>query len=80
MEVEVRIFAGLNKYVPGTENGEPFSVALPEGATGGDLIKKLQIPEAEAFVFLVNGRREDFTKPLQNEDRVGIFPPVGGGA
>ncbi|ADG82983.1 MoaD/ThiS family protein [Thermincola potens] len=79
MELEVRLFAGLHKYVEGTKSGEPFTVHAGENATIADLLKQLGIPEKAAFVTLVNGSASPASTVLKDRDRVGIFPPVGGG-
>lgn len=79
MKVEVRVFAGLQKYINGVSSGVPFEVELGSQATGMDLLNKLDIPKEEAFVFMVNGCREELGTVLKEGDRVGIFPPVGGG-
>lgn len=79
MKVEVRLFAGLHKYTTGVSSGVPFEVELGSSATGLDLLEKLGIPIEEAFVFMANGSRAELGSALQEGDRVGIFPPVGGG-
>ncbi len=79
MTVEVRLFAGLIKYVSGTRNGEPFKVTLLEPSTVSDLLNQLNIPEKEAFLTIVNGMAVSHSSVLENGDRVGIFPAIGGG-
>ncbi len=93
MQVEVRLFAGLRKYLTARKIGEPSYVKLggpgghsPEGndtrdgsTKVGDLLAKLGIPPEDAFVVMVNGRRQELGWTLQDGDRVGIFPPIGGG-
>ncbi len=79
MTVEVRLFAGLNKYVQGTGSGEPFAMALEEDDTLEGLLSRLGIPRREAFVTMVNGQASPITTVLKDNDRIGIFPAVGGG-
>lgn len=79
MTVEVRLFAGLTRYVTGTVNGEPFKVNLNRQSTVSDLLTRLNIPEKEAFLTIVNGTASPHSAVLENGDRVGIFPPIGGG-
>ncbi|MGE5576127.1 MAG: MoaD/ThiS family protein [Syntrophothermus sp.] len=43
------------------------------------MLARLGIPPGEAFVVMVNGRRQDLGWTLKDGDRIGIFPPVGGG-
>ena len=79
MQLEVRVFAGLEKYISGARFGEPINVELPANATGRDLINKLNIPEEQVFSFLVNGVQKNLAYILKDADRVAFFPPVGGG-
>lgn len=79
MRIEIRVFAGLHKYIPGASSGEPLSFEVPDTCDGYELLQALKVPVEEAFVFMVNGRRQDLSKLLANGDRIGIFPPVGGG-
>ncbi|MDA8219603.1 MAG: DUF1786 family protein [Dehalococcoidales bacterium] len=80
MEVEVRLFASLREYLPGVKTGEGTRLALPEGATVADLFAALAVPAEEVRQTFVNGRVVEPQRVLQEGDRVGIFPPVGGGS
>lgn len=79
MQVEVRVFCGLEKCIPGARFGQPLQVEIPEGTTGHELLEKLNIPRESAFSLLVNGVHHNFNAALAEGDRVSIFPPVGGG-
>ncbi|WP_066636650.1 MoaD/ThiS family protein [Desulfolucanica intricata] len=79
MQLEVRVFAGLEKYVSGARFGEPLYLDFPEGTTGRDLIQKLNIPEEQIFSILINGVQKKLDDVLQDADRISLFPPVGGG-
>ena len=78
MRIEIRVFAGLQKYIPAARSGEPICLEFAE-CDGYGLLNTLNIPVAEAFVFMVNGCRQDLSCSLKDGDRIGIFPPVGGG-
>ena len=79
IEVEVRLYATLRRHYPALGLGEPLTIELDDSATLENLLDKLKIPPAEIKVAFVNGRREEGRCLLQEGDRVGIFPPVGGG-
>lgn len=75
MQVEVRLFAHLRHLYPrGFQE-----IDLNEGSTVQDLINILKLTDEKSLIIMVNGCKEDMTKILQSGDRVGIFPPVGGG-
>jgi len=78
MKLEIRLFATLRDLLP-KENKGKTQVELPEGSTVDDLIKMLNIPEDLPLIIMLNGRRETEDIKLKENDRIGIFPPVGGG-
>ncbi len=78
MKIKVKVFATLRKYVPDESSGEQ-ELELAEGATVGDALTELKIPQAEvAFVF-VNSVRQKLDEPLTEGDELGVFPPIAGG-
>jgi len=74
MVVEIRLFATLR-------NGrfKRQEMSLEEMATPRMIIELLEIDLDDVAILLVNGRDGQLDQPLVNEDRVSIFPPVGGG-
>lgn len=80
MKVEVRLYATFAKFGPSQRAGDPFEVELEDSALLMDLIHKLEIPEEDVHLTIVNGRVvHDQSQLLQEGDRVALFPPVGGG-
>lgn len=79
MQITLRVYATLCRYVPGAVAGVPLVIDLPDGATVADLIEMIKIPAREVKVAFVNGRRQSPDWVLSEGDEAGIFPPVGGG-
>jgi len=80
VRVEVRLFATLVDHVAGKTAGDPFPVDLADGSTLADLLGRLGVPPSEVHLAIVNGRATPgFAIILQEGDRIGLFPPVGGG-
>ena len=78
MKIKVKVFATLRKYAVDESSGEQ-EVELAEGATVGQVLGELKIPQAEvAFVF-VNSVRQKLDEPLAEGDELGVFPPIAGG-
>lgn len=75
MGIEIKLFATLAQYLP--ENGEDFPI--DEGETIASLIEKLGVPKKEVTLMFVNSLKVDVDTVLKDKDRVGLFPPVGGG-
>jgi molybdopterin converting factor small subunit len=79
VEVEIHLFANLADYRPPAGAGGPARVALPDGATVGDLLRWLRIPEEVPRLLLVNGQDADPTTRLGPGDIVDVLPPLAGG-
>jgi molybdopterin synthase sulfur carrier subunit len=78
-EVEVRLYASLRKYHPGPESSRALVIKLSDKANLGDLLGELKIPKEEIAITMVNGRSEQEGYLLQADDRIGLFPLIGGG-
>ena len=80
MRVEVRLYATLTEYVAYAKAGDPLEIELLPSPTLIDLLSRLNIPRGGVHLVIVNGRPvHDFEYQLQEDDRIGLFPPVGGG-
>lgn len=75
MGIEIKLFATLAQFLP--ENGADYPIV--EGETIGSLMEKLGVPEKDVSLMFVNSLKVDKTCVLKDKDRVGLFPPVGGG-
>ena len=70
----------LKKYHPEGKVGEALVRESAEGTTVQKLLEKeLGGPPGEVKTVFVNGVSRSFDHVLADGDRVGIFPPVGGG-
>ena len=80
MKVEVRLHGTLVAARPGLCAGDPFRIDVPEGAAVSKLMEELSLAPEAVHLVMVNGRIvHDREAPLSEADRVGLFPPVGGG-
>lgn len=73
--IDLRLFATLAAHSPGNADRYP----IQPGTTVAQLIEALKIPSSEAKLVFVNGVLVDIDTRLSGGERVGIFPPVGGG-
>ena len=78
-KVEVRLYASLRKYHPNPGSSEALILTLDDEAKLGDLLDKLKVSREELGVLMVNGKWEKESYLLQDGDRIGIFPLIGGG-
>ena len=73
--ISLKLFATLAKRTPEDSNRYP----IKPGTTVRDIVDNLSITEDEAKLIFVNNKRAFLTSVLNDGDRLGIFPPVGGG-
>jgi len=73
--ITLKLFATLRAYTP--PHADRFAIA--PGTTVIDIVHELDIPEKYAKLIFINNIRKEHDTPLQDGDRLGIFPPVGGG-
>ena len=76
IHIQVKLYATLRKFAP---DGDLDRFELDTGVTVEHLLDNLGIPVAEAKLVFVNGKKAPLTAVLTGGERVGIFPPVGGG-
>ncbi len=73
--IELRLFASLARYTPANAQNYP----IPCGITVSRLLEKIQVPLQDIKLIFVNGVRVEPHHPLNGGERVGLFPPIGGG-
>lgn len=73
--IELRLFASLAIKMP----PDALEYNIEPGLSVAELLEKLKISPEEAKLVFVNGVRCELNAALSGGERVGIFPPVGGG-
>ncbi len=79
MPVSVFLAASLRRYVPDYDPAEGLTVTVAPGSSVRDLARRLAIAEAEVKLIMVNGIHGDWNTILTGNERLALFPPVGGG-
>jgi len=79
MKISVNLFATLVRYKPENTGRDPWTMECPDGTTVGALLQLLKVPSFKARIIFVNNVHADENTVLKDGNRVGIFPPVGGG-
>jgi molybdopterin converting factor small subunit len=74
-QIHIKLFATLHEFAP--PSAENFSIE--QGITIRELLEQLNLPPEKARLVFINGIKADLTATLKGGERVGIFPPVGGG-
>jgi sulfur-carrier protein len=79
MAIQLFLAATLRSFVPGYDPNTGFAVDIPPGATVRDLADQVGVPARDVKLIMVNGIGAKWETVLQGDERVGLFPPVGGG-
>lgn len=75
IKIDLKLFVTLSQYLPKDKD----CCEIPEETTVEKLMADLGIPADMVKLIFINGKRQDSTYQLRQDDRVGLFPPVGGG-
>ena len=75
IRVQIRLYANLKALEPAGADGHP----LAPGTTVGEVLAQLKVPADQVKLVFVNGRKAHLHRVLEDGDRLGVFPPVGGG-
>lgn len=73
--IRLKLYATLQAFLPPEGEDCPIS----PGMTIEELLKRLNLPAEKAKLIFIDGMKADLLSQLQGGERVGIFPPVGGG-
>ncbi len=79
MPLQIFLNATLRPYLSGYDPYNGFSLEVPAGATVAQVIARLGLPAAQVTLIMVDGRRREADFVLQGQERLGLFPPIGGG-
>ena len=74
MEIEVRLFAYFRDG-----RGKRLMFSIDENTTPKDILEKLKIEPKDVAILLINGIDGILDSKLKENDRLSLFPPVGGG-
>jgi len=74
-QIHLKLFANLQEFTPPSAD----KYIIDPGIRICDLLEQIKIPREKAKLIFINGTKAELTSTLQGGERVGIFPPVGGG-
>lgn len=73
--IELKLYATLQAYAP----VDAASYPVEAGTSIGEIVEALNIPRDQVKLIFLNGVKCEPETPVNENDRIGIFPPVGGG-
>lgn len=83
LQVQLKLFASLSKYLPEGAVRNVAPVAVQEGTSIRDLLDRYNVPPEHCHLVLVNGIYQPpearGTVLLKEGDQLAVWPPVAGG-
>ncbi len=79
MQVEIRVFATLRRYVPDMPLHSSYFMEVDEGATMAQIRDRLGLPEPEVKLVMRNFRQVEFCEVALPGDRIAFIPAAAGG-
>lgn len=73
--IQLKLFATLRQFTPPSAD----NYLIDPGIRICDLLEQIKIPREKAKLIFINGVKAELGNTLEGGERVGIFPPVGGG-
>ena len=77
-KIEIRFFGHLRDYLPEKPGPSNF-ITVSDGVDVGVVLDGLGIPVDDPKIILVNGVHAGRETPMNDGDKLSVFPPVAGG-
>ncbi|MHC4180325.1 MAG: MoaD/ThiS family protein [Planctomycetota bacterium] len=75
-EVKVNLYATLRSHIGGAPS---VQLEIDPGQTVGQVLERLGVPTGQTRIIFVNNRAAGLSHVLQDGDKLGVFPAIGGG-
>ncbi len=79
MPLQIFLNATLRQYAADYNPYQGISLEIAPGTTVAKVIERLGLPDQEVTLIMVDGRRREADHVLAGNERLGLFPPIGGG-
>ncbi len=73
-QATLRFYAELNDFLPPERRFADSTVSFHVSPAVRDVIESLGVPHTEVDLILANGKSADFSYPVQDGDRVSVYP------
>jgi hypothetical protein len=73
-KIQLRLYEELNDFLPSDKRKIQFSYPLDNIRTAKELLCRLEVPEKDVELVLVNGTSVDLSCPLRDGDFVSVYP------
>jgi molybdopterin converting factor small subunit len=73
--IQLKLFADLSAFTPPAADNFPIEA----GTTVRRMLEDIQVSAEKVRLVFINNIKRDLDTTLRGGERVGIFPPIGGG-
>jgi sulfur-carrier protein len=77
--VKVLLSSSLRRYVPGYDPSSGVALKVDKGVSVADVCRLMNVPVEKIKIVMVDGRHGSLEYLLKGDERIALFPPVGGG-
>jgi len=79
MPLKILLSSTLRKHVPDYDPVKGLIFSVDGEITVKELCEGINIPPDRIKIVMVNGKSKPMDHVLKGSERVGLFPPIGGG-
>jgi sulfur carrier protein ThiS len=79
MALHIFLSSSLRNHVVGYDPQRGLTLTISETTTVAEVCERIGIPEADVKIVMIDGKGQSLDFKLTGEERVALFPPVGGG-
>ena len=79
MALQIFLSSSLRSYVPDYDPARGLLMDIEGKLSVAEVCKRLSIPTEPVKIVMINGIGRSLEHILEGDERVGLFPPVGGG-
>lgn len=79
MPLEIFLSSTLRRYISDYDPTKGMVLSLDKEKTVAELCELINIPADKIKIIIVNGKNESLDHILNGDERVGLFPAIGGG-
>ncbi len=72
--ITIRYYEELNDFLPRESRKKDIDIACTGKRSIKDLIESMGVPHVEVDLVLVNGKSVDFSYPVEEGDRISVYP------
>ena len=79
MTVKVLLSSSLRRYVPQYDPSSGVDLKVDKGMSVAEVCRLMNVPVEKIKIVMVDGRHGSLKYLLKGDERIALFPAVGGG-